>query len=109
LLLKMECECRRQRQSIAQLLTIEHSVNPSGAMTIGAAPVFLALIPVTYVLSPFRTLTSQRQTPPTNPPNHSSLLTKPDSIVQSLTHALIKLIPGVGVRQLLPIKLTTDN
>ncbi|KAF2026864.1 hypothetical protein EK21DRAFT_91992 [Setomelanomma holmii] len=47
-------------------------VNPSGAAILGAAPLYLALIPVT------------------------SYLTKPDSIIQSLTHALIKVLPGVG-------------
>ncbi|KAF2855159.1 hypothetical protein T440DRAFT_386183 [Plenodomus tracheiphilus IPT5] len=47
-------------------------VNPDGVAFVLAAPLYLALIPVT------------------------SYLTKPDSIVQSLTHALIKLLPGVG-------------
>lgn len=46
--------------------------NPSGAGYMLAVPSYLALIPVT------------------------SFLTKPGSIVQSLTHALIKLLPGVG-------------
>ena len=48
-------------------------VNPSGAIILAAAPMYLALVPLT------------------------SYLTKPDSICQSLTHALIKLLPGVGV------------
>ncbi|KAF1939206.1 hypothetical protein EJ02DRAFT_457157 [Clathrospora elynae] len=47
-------------------------VNPKGAMLMAAAPMYLAIIPVT------------------------SFLTKPNSIMQSLTHALIKLVPGVG-------------
>lgn len=47
-------------------------VNPSGLALMGAAPLYLALVPVT------------------------SYLTKPDSIVQSLTHALVKLLPGVS-------------
>ncbi|KAI8943657.1 hypothetical protein NX059_001642 [Plenodomus lindquistii] len=47
-------------------------VNPGGAAVMLAAPMYLALVPVT------------------------SFLTRPDSIVQSLTHALIKLLPGVG-------------
>ncbi|KAF3007855.1 hypothetical protein E8E13_010811 [Curvularia kusanoi] len=48
-------------------------VNPSGAMVLAAAPMYLALVPLT------------------------SYLTKPESICQSLTHALIKVLPGVGV------------
>ncbi|KAH7372038.1 hypothetical protein BKA66DRAFT_469117 [Pyrenochaeta sp. MPI-SDFR-AT-0127] len=48
-------------------------VNPAGLAVLAATPMYLALIPLT------------------------SYLTKPDSITQSLTHALIKLIPGVGV------------
>ncbi|KAH7384404.1 hypothetical protein DE146DRAFT_224652 [Phaeosphaeria sp. MPI-PUGE-AT-0046c] len=47
-------------------------INSSGAAIMGVAPLYLALIPAT------------------------TYLTKPDSIVQSLTHALIKLLPGVG-------------
>ncbi|KAL6708266.1 hypothetical protein ACN47E_003190 [Coniothyrium glycines] len=47
-------------------------INPAGAMVLAATPMYLALIPVT------------------------TFLTKPDSIIQSLTHALIKLLPGVG-------------
>ncbi|KAL5119964.1 hypothetical protein ACEQ8H_002062 [Pleosporales sp. CAS-2024a] len=47
-------------------------LNPSGVALVGAAPLYLALIPVT------------------------SLVTKPDSIIQSLTHALVKLLPGVS-------------
>ena len=50
-----------------------HSVNPSGAIVMAAVPMYLALVPLT------------------------SYLTKPNSIVQSLTHALIKVLPGVGV------------
>ncbi|KAI0568690.1 hypothetical protein TUN199_11882, partial [Pyrenophora tritici-repentis] len=46
-------------------------LNPSGAMVMGAAPMYLALIPLT------------------------TYLTKPDSVTQSLVHALIKLLPGV--------------
>ncbi|CBX97003.1 hypothetical protein IAQ61_008051 [Plenodomus lingam] len=46
--------------------------NPSGAATLLAIPSYLAMVPVT------------------------SYLTKPGSITQSLTHALIKLLPGVG-------------
>ncbi|RYO31467.1 hypothetical protein AA0113_g10097 [Alternaria arborescens] len=46
-------------------------VNPSGAMIAAFAPMYLAAIPVT------------------------SYLTKPNSVMQSLVHALIKLIPGV--------------
>ncbi|KAL1597388.1 hypothetical protein SLS59_007418 [Nothophoma quercina] len=48
-------------------------VNPSGAIVMAAAPLYLALVPLT------------------------SYLTKPNSIIQSLTHALIKVLPGVGV------------
>ncbi|KAF1921307.1 hypothetical protein BDU57DRAFT_45734 [Ampelomyces quisqualis] len=47
-------------------------VNPSGAFVMAAAPMYLAFIPVT------------------------TYLTKPNSIIQSLTHALIKLLPGVA-------------
>ncbi|KNG51177.1 membrane protein [Stemphylium lycopersici] len=46
-------------------------INPSGAMLMGAAPMYLALVPVT------------------------TYFTKPDSVCQSLVHALIKLLPGV--------------
>ncbi|KAF3031570.1 hypothetical protein E8E11_000862 [Didymella keratinophila] len=51
-------------------------VNPSGAIVLAAAPMYLALVPLT------------------------SYLTKPNSIVQSLTHALIKVLPGVGVNSI---------
>jgi hypothetical protein len=37
---------------------------------------------------------------------YSSFLTKPDSIIQSLTHALIKILPGVGVCSCLSCILT---
>jgi hypothetical protein len=43
---------------------------------LAAAPMYLALVPLT------------------------SYLTKPNSIVQSLTHALIKVLPGVGVNSI---------
>ncbi|KAH7083818.1 hypothetical protein FB567DRAFT_92480 [Paraphoma chrysanthemicola] len=46
--------------------------NPAGVAYVGATALYLALVPAT------------------------SFLTKPGSIVQSLTHALIKLLPGVG-------------
>lgn len=46
-------------------------VNPSGAMVMAAAPMYIALVPAT------------------------SYLTAPDSICQSLVHALIKLLPGI--------------
>jgi len=46
--------------------------NYGGMAVMGAAPLYLALIPVT------------------------SFVTKPDSIIQSLTHALVKLLPGVS-------------
>ncbi|KAF3039227.1 hypothetical protein E8E12_008999 [Didymella heteroderae] len=51
-------------------------INPSGAIVLAAAPMYLALVPLT------------------------SYLTKPNSIVQSLTHALIKVLPGVGVNSI---------
>jgi hypothetical protein len=51
---------------------------------------YLALIPVTY--TPLCLLAYIPQLI-----HLSSYLTKPDSIIQSLTHALIKLLPGVGV------------
>jgi len=47
-------------------------VNPSGAVVMAAAPMYLAFIPLT------------------------TYLTAPNSILQSLTHALIKLLPGVA-------------
>ncbi|USP80451.1 hypothetical protein yc1106_07725 [Curvularia clavata] len=47
-------------------------VNPSGAMVMAAAPMYIALVPVT------------------------SYLTAPESICQSLVHALIKLLPGIS-------------
>lgn len=50
--------------------------NPSGIALLGAAPLYVALIPAT------------------------SYLTKPDSIVQSLTHAFIKLLPGVAATKI---------
>ncbi|CAO2648285.1 Nn.00g075520.m01.CDS01 [Neocucurbitaria sp. VM-36] len=57
----------------AQRVAAENGIlNPSGAFLVAAAPMYLALIPLT------------------------SYLTKPDSITQSLTHALIKLIPSIG-------------
>ncbi|KAF1844872.1 uncharacterized protein K460DRAFT_416235 [Cucurbitaria berberidis CBS 394.84] len=66
----MSDDKKRQARKVAAQNGI---VNPSGAALIAAAPIYLALIPLT------------------------SYLTKPNSIIQSLTHALIKLIPGVGV------------
>ncbi|KAL1609912.1 hypothetical protein SLS60_001577 [Paraconiothyrium brasiliense] len=48
-------------------------INPSGAALLGAAPLYLALIPLT------------------------SYLTKPNSVVQKLSETLIRLIPGVGM------------
>lgn len=54
-------------------LLMKHRINPSGAMVLAAAPMYLAMVPLT------------------------SYLTNPNSICQSLTHALIKLLPGVGV------------
>lgn len=51
-------------------------INPSGATVLAAAPMYLALVPLT------------------------SYLTKPNSIVQSLTHALIKVLPGVSVNSI---------
>ncbi|KAF2825754.1 hypothetical protein CC86DRAFT_324356 [Ophiobolus disseminans] len=57
----------------AKRVAAENGVlNPSGMALMGAAPLYLALIPVT------------------------SYLTKQDSIIQSLTHALIKVLPGVN-------------
>ncbi|KAF9693598.1 hypothetical protein EKO04_008114 [Ascochyta lentis] len=58
----------------AKRVAAENGVNnPSGAIILAAAPMYLAMIPLT------------------------SYLTNPNSICQSLTHALIKLLPGVGV------------
>jgi len=57
----------------AKQVAAENGIKNYGGLAIaGAAPMYLALIPAT------------------------SFATKPDSIVQSLTHALIKLLPGVG-------------
>ncbi|EMD59440.1 hypothetical protein COCSADRAFT_258690 [Bipolaris sorokiniana ND90Pr] len=47
-------------------------VNPSGAMVMAAAPMYIALVPVT------------------------TYLTAPESICQSLVHAIIKLLPGLN-------------
>jgi len=65
-------DIKRQAKHVAADNGVE---NPSGALVLFVAPMYLALVPVT------------------------SFLTKPDSIVQSLTHAFIKLLPGVGVRR----------
>ncbi|EUC33464.1 hypothetical protein COCVIDRAFT_107464 [Bipolaris victoriae FI3] len=47
-------------------------VNPSGAMVMAAAPMYIAFVPVT------------------------TYLTAPESICQSLVHAIIKLLPGIN-------------
>ncbi|EMD87363.1 hypothetical protein COCC4DRAFT_134215 [Bipolaris maydis ATCC 48331] len=47
-------------------------LNPSGVMVMAAAPMYIALVPVT------------------------TYLTAPESICQSLVHAIIKLLPGIN-------------
>jgi hypothetical protein len=48
----MECKRVHEYRSIAPLLTTSCSINPSGAVVMAAAPMYLALIPVTYVFTP---------------------------------------------------------
>jgi hypothetical protein len=52
LLLRMECKRVHEYRSIAPLLITSCSINPSGAVVMAAAPMYLALIPVTYVFTP---------------------------------------------------------
>jgi hypothetical protein len=70
---RLRMECMFSSRLVNTSTDISCRVNPSGAIILAAAPMYLALVPLT------------------------SYLTKPDSICQSLTHALIKLLPGVGV------------
>ncbi|KAI4699310.1 hypothetical protein J4E81_005204 [Alternaria sp. BMP 2799] len=61
-----------EKKDQAERVAAENGIaNPSGAMIAAFAPMYLAAIPLT------------------------SFLTKPNSVTQSLVHALIKLIPGV--------------
>jgi hypothetical protein len=73
---RLRMACTSSLPSRRHMADGTRSVNPSGAIVLAAAPMYLALVPLT------------------------SYLTKPDSIVQSLTHALIKLLPGVGVNSI---------
>ncbi|KAL5399660.1 hypothetical protein PMIN03_001913 [Paraphaeosphaeria minitans] len=62
-----------KKQKAKQVAAENGVVNPGGAAVLGAAPLYLALIPLT------------------------SYLTKPDSVLQKLSETLIKLVPGVGI------------
>ena len=76
------------------------SLNPSGAMIMAAAPMYIALVPVTYVPCQLQSpshISALKKILILNLPK-SSYLTAPESICQSLVHAIIKLLPGITVR-----------
>jgi len=68
---KLDNMADEKKDQAKRVATNNGIINPSGAMLMGAAPMYLALMPLT------------------------TYLTKPDSVMQSLVHALIKLLPGV--------------